>query len=268
MEKGRSVLKELQEKEQEMLVEWADILRQNKIPYFVACGTALGTVRHKGFIPWDDDVDIYVFGKDYKRVKEALLNKKDANIEFHDYSTQKNYPYCFPKVIAKNTLLEEGSVRYDEYSCGVYIDIFLLSEVSSNPVVRFFQEKRRYFNYALLRAYYYEYEGYRKVFSHLARLLVKPEKVQKKLVKCYERSVKEAKYVVDISGFKKNYFWEKTMFKESTTLPFNGMMVSVPKDYTGYLKHRYGDYMKYPPVEQRTSGHNFISLIIDGRKII
>ena len=252
----------LQKKEMEMLVQLSGILEQNNIPFWLACGTTLGCVRHQGFIPWDDDVDIYVMGKDYPRLKEVFATQDTGNLCLQDYLTVDGYPYSFPKVVALDTVLVEKDLTHLQYRGGVYIDIFLLQETSANSLVRFCSEKVRYIRYCLLRSYYFDFSSsLRKVMHWLVKAFVNPESVQTRLYRRYVKGLKKPGFLVDTGTFGRQALLDSGYFAETDKLPYEGALMPVPGDYHGYLAHYYGDYMRLPDEDKRVSNHDFETLI-------
>ena len=93
--KEDQLTKILQENCKKLLAEIIKVFEKENIKWFAACGTCLGAIRHNNFIPWDDDVDIYIFGSDYDRARDAF--KDSSLIEWHDQNTTEGYPFTFPK---------------------------------------------------------------------------------------------------------------------------------------------------------------------------
>lgn len=259
------ITKILQNKQLAMLKEVKRIFDKNNIPFFLACGTALGCARHQGFIPWDDDVDIYVWGKDYSRIKMALENDPSGTLKFHDYSIKESYPYWFPKIIATDTVLIEKSLNQLDYSCGVYIDVFPLFYASDNRFIRIFQESLRYFWYVLLRAYFSESfsSGIRKFMKFFSKSMINPRKIQARLEKTYQTKKKHGQYVVDPGIFHKDALIDSNLFNNKIDMKFEDSQMPMPERYKDYLTHYYGDYMKLPEEKDRVSRHHIAKLEID-----
>ena len=105
MENSNNLTKILQDNCKKILAELIKVFEQANVKWFAACGTCLGAVRHNGFIPWDDDVDIYIMGSDYDKAREAI--KDNDLVEWHDHETKEGYPFTFPKICLKNTHIKE-----------------------------------------------------------------------------------------------------------------------------------------------------------------
>ena len=105
----------------------------NGIRYFLACGTLIGAVRHKGYIPWDDDIDLYMPRDDYERFINEFKSVS-GNCRVLDPKKEKHYYYTYAKVVDKRTLLVEPEA--DGYRIGVYVDVFPVDYVTDNMAAR------------------------------------------------------------------------------------------------------------------------------------
>ena len=106
-----------------LLREVARVCRENEIQWFLCCGTLLGAVRHQGFIPWDDDVDIGMLRQDYEKFCRLAPSKMDSRFCVQSWYTEPEYPLPFAKVRMRNTLyVEEKSAVFQEN--GFYVDVF------------------------------------------------------------------------------------------------------------------------------------------------
>lgn len=256
--------KALQKKELQMLCDLAELLNKNHIPFWLGYGTALGCVRHQGFIPWDDDVDIHIMGYDYPRLKEVFSTQNTGNLVLQDGISVEDYPYTFPKIVATDTMLIETELAHLHYQCGVYIDVFLLQEASHNLLIRFAEEWGRYLRYCMLRLYYFNFSSpARKMMHRFAQAFLNPSAVQRKMLKRYEKRKKNPTLVVDVGAFGKQALLPVKYFQESAFLRFENVTMPIPGDYDGYLTHCYGDYMTLPKEAERVSNHSFQVLKID-----
>ena len=252
--------------EYSILEEITSIFEKNGISYFLACGTLLGAVRHKGFIPWDDDIDIYCYGRDYDRIVNALSSCQ--NLRFCDSNNSDDYPYWFPKVIYKNSFLVEKELINNGFKCGVYVDLFFLMELPNDKKKAKRIEKKRYFYYGLLKAYYLEKKTFFSwMIKRIAHIFCRPRKIYQKLLRLYGNDF-SSDFFIDTGVFGRQALLKKEDFKEYVYLPFENGLFRAPKGYDNYLSNYYGAYMKLPKKEDRISCHNIVLLEIDGNLLI
>ena len=252
--------KSLQNIELEMLIETKELFDKYEIPFYLACGTMLGCVRHGGFIPWDDDIDIYIRGCDYEKVRNIFLKQDTGNLVLHDYDLVKNYPYTFPKIVHRKTVLVENSLQHIDYKCGVYIDLFLLADIPDHKFIRYVYEKERYINYCIIRFYYCDFDSKsRKFISSIIRKVFNPVKVQSKLRRMYIKTFNST-YCIDVGTFGNQALLNKNIFSEIMMHQFEHVYMPIPVQFSRYLEHYYGDYMKLPSIENRVSNHDFYSI--------
>ena len=121
---GNYDLKELQNVMLQMMIEIDRICRKNNIQYILSGGTMLGAVRHHGFIPWDDDMDIAMPRKDYDRFVEIANSELPERFRLECYENTRDYPYNFGKVRDVNTIFKEKFTASLNINHGVYIDVF------------------------------------------------------------------------------------------------------------------------------------------------
>ena len=262
------ITKKMQKKELEMLKELSELLKANEIKFFLSWGTALGCVRHEGFIPWDDDIDLYIFGEDYPKLKRLFRGGAVGNLELHDFESRNDYPYIFPKVVASDTVLKEKELDHLDYTGGVYIDIFPLQGVENNKIQRFVQELIRYTRYGLIRLYYSNFQSkWRNYIAKWARKWINPAKIQRKIY-CGMIQKKTCDYVIDPIRFFDYSRIKKSYFHSTVLRKFEGLDMPLPKEYHAYLTQFYGNYMELPPEKDRKSHHYFSTLIIDGVTLI
>lgn len=253
----------LQKREMEMLTEIKHILNRNNIPFYLGFGSLLGCIRHKGFIPWDDDIDIHIDGKYYKQLKQVFCEQDTGTLILEDGLNTDGYPFCFPKIVDKKTLLVEKEIEHLNYRCGVYIDVFLVFGVPDNAVLRFFSKWCRYFKYAVLKAKYQS-----RGFLHLVSKLFSARAINKSLYKTYSSGINGKKACCEPTTFDNKIYMSSSFFCGCIEKEFGDQQMPVPLDYDLYLRHFYGDYLELPPLEKRISNHNISKLYIDGEKII
>jgi lipopolysaccharide cholinephosphotransferase len=123
-----ATLKEIHNCELNILKAVTEVCEHNKIPYYLSAGTLLGAVRHQGFIPWDDDIDIFVMNKDLKRLKRACKKELPPFYFWQDYKTDKGTPYIMPKIRDTRTVMSEANNTNTNQ--GIWIDIFPLIDAA------------------------------------------------------------------------------------------------------------------------------------------
>lgn len=237
-----------------------DILDSNEITYFLAYGTLLGAVRHQGFIPWDDDVDIYIKMQDLPRLR-AIFTKESAALKLHDHVSHSNYPYSIPKVVDEDTILKEKAFEHLDYVCGIYIDIFPLIEIPDNIIWKFYLEKMRYVYYGLIK--YYNTRQRRFLFLHsFIKRFINLESVHKRMEKNLLNKHRKGKYLTDPLAFERRLTYKSNIFEASSEAMFEGRLFKIPSEYKEYLNQTYGDYMQLPPENKRIRKHDFHFSII------
>lgn len=245
----------------EQLIIVVNVLEKNNINYWLAFGSVLGATRHGGFIPWDDDIDIYINGKDYNRVIEAFANEKDGSIVVHDFSNASKYPYVFPKSVDTRTVLIEKRFHNNDYVCGIYIDIFPVFSVSNNAVIRKVDQIKRYLNYCIVESHYYDSGLENRWYIKFASKILKHcscLKAQNRIKNRYLKGIDFSKrYVQDCTKFTNEFLHLSEHFNGYDKLSFEGAEYRVPSKHEQYLKKEYGDYMQLPPVEKRGKRHSF-----------
>ncbi len=246
----------------EMLKQLINVFSQEGLTYFAIGGTALGAVRHQGFIPWDDDIDIAMPRADYEKFL-TLQSKLPKNFFIQNARTENNYCLYFSKVRDTNTLfLENRKSKYD-INHGIFIDIFPWDEVDDikkqSKLVRKLKGKYRRSifpngeNRSLLSVFKW---GMYKVFSGFKS----SESLYEKLDNAHQMYngsgtgklgnaiVGEAIDLNDLYPLK--------------YIKFEDIEIACPKNIEKYLSDKYGDYMTLPKVEDRVC-HNPLDICLD-----
>ena len=248
-----STILKLREVQISILDEIVRICTSNSLRYCLTGGTCLGAVRHKGYIPWDDDVDIVMPRVDYDRFIEITSKDSDSEFFLDYYITNPAYGRCFAKFCKKNTLfIEPNGLRQ-----AIYVDIFVQDKVPSPDYTA--KSKRPYFIHKLDVITTVRREGLKgrdfktRVVYFLTRWI--PVKCffrwETKLMTRFENT--DAKYYL-------NYGSRYSLVKETIAInefepyaqmEFEGKMYNVPNNWDLYLSRIYGDYMTLPPKEKR-----------------
>lgn len=225
----------------------------------MAYGTLIGAIRHKGYIPWDDDIDICMPRPDYDKFL-SLYNKKDSAYKAVAFELDENYKLPFAKVNDTRTVMWE--TMYDQDVFGVYIDVFPIDGCDKEGNVICKNTKLgQYLN--AKKAILGKSRSFKKnciiavgkcllAFTSVKTLLKKMEKIAQTIP--YE----QAEYVANIMcSYGVNEIMKKSELEDTIFSDFEGCQYRIPKEYHQYLTQIYGDYMQLPPEEKRMSTHSF-----------
>lgn len=271
-------LKIIKKLELEIAMEIKRVCELYDIKYSIAFGTLLGAVRHGGFIPWDDDIDIAMLRTEYDKFLEIAYKEMNSKFEIVNYETNANMGEPFTKVMLKNTVMLERFAKHANAPCGVFVDIFPYDNTPPNILC---MAIHRFCNYELRKRillannYVFEKKGVKKLFYSLLQLTASNRK--EKLIKAYRKNQglynnKKTKYVTALGG---NYGYKKdtvlrSWFDDFQTIDFEGVSFSAFKHTKEFLNHYYSNYMDLPPVEHRISKHSVEALDLSaygGRKL-
>lgn len=245
------------------------VCREENITYHLTGGSALGAVRHGGFIPWDDDMDIDILGSDFDRFEQAFTAKFSDKYWLHTYK-KKNYGILVSRVRLKNSVFR---AREDEGNdeCGFFVDLIRIENTFNNPVLRFLHGMdcmamgfllscRNYYHrrksVLLLAGDNRKLAAVLKVKILIGRLISfrSLDKWAAKTQRCYSRCKNNRSEYVSVPAGRRHYFGEmyrRADFVEAVQVAFEGHMWNVPRDYDGYLRNMYGDYMNIPAPRDR-----------------
>ena len=251
-------IKKLQLIEIEMLDEFVRICENNHLTYYLYYGTLLGAIRHQGFIPWDDDLDVVMPIDDYEKFKKIAPEQiNHEKYYFHDYSDKQN-PFGLLRIRRNGTTYADyKTLRLKMQNYGCWIDIFRLDNVDSDKSLLFkFQCFSKFLNNICFHRALVDLKGLsliRKIIHYCSLIL--PLRLWNNLRDNIFKLCKNnnSKYVaVFTSTYKMNRdVLPRTKFGVPQEMIFEGKKYKVPQEYDYVLKHIYGDYMKLPPIEKR-----------------
>ena len=154
-------LRRIQQIETDVLCEVDRICQKHQIKYVLGFGTLIGAVRHQGFIPWDDDVDICMMRKDYERFKDICRTELNPKYFYQSKDTDPEYYHLFDKIRVNGTVFKEDLIAEHDIHHGVYIDIFPMDYVPDNGFLRCLQFwKFHFFRTGLMAKYMSRMEAY------------------------------------------------------------------------------------------------------------
>ena len=261
----------------DILVEVDRICKKNNIKYTLYGGTLIGAIRHDGFIPWDDDIDIAFLRDDYEKFLKCC--EKDLNKEYHvvNAENEEDNPNLFHKIKIKNTIYVEDISKDSSTNQEIFIDLFPIDNSPQNYFVAYIQNlKASFYERVLAIKCKHNFSKNKNlvkrilnflllVFSSLYRKNSLIKKIKKLAVK-YNN--KETEYVFCAYagiGFKERM--KKECYSNYILHQFENDKFYILKGYDEYLKYAYGDYMELPPIEERTSRHKVIEIDLGDYKI-
>ena len=253
-------LRKIQLSSLDALKELKRICDKHGLKYYLVAGTLLGAVRHGGFIPWDDDVDVAMPRADYNKLERIAKRELADGFFYQTERTDKHSPFFFAKLRRNGTDVREHLVKDVEMHNGCYADVFPLDYCpSSEKRARRFFKLIALFNSAMLAKVSDEFVcGYEKKSARLLFSVVKilPRWMLiflRNAVRIYYTATPGKKLVCTVSGSygypRETYLAE--WFDKSTKLDFEDDSFSVPEEYDKALTHMYGDYMTPPPEGER-----------------
>ena len=252
-------MNKLKEVELEILRHFIHACDALGLRYYVIGGTLLGAIRHKGFIPWDDDIDLGMPREDY----DIFVKKGQAFFPEHifvqSHHSEKEYLNNFLKIRNSNTTFIETNTKDRNINHGVFIDIFPLDTYTDDPKqVKAFSWRNRLYMERLREELYRETIPFKsRCFEFvLKRVYPSTYDVLEKREALF-RSIPDGTYWANHCGawgIKEVIPME--WYAEGTPVEFEGIQVMAPKEYDKWLTQVYGDYMQLPPVEKRVTHHD------------
>lgn len=267
-------LKKLQKQEIEVLDEIVRICDKHQLEYFLVGGTCLGAIRHKGFIPWDDDIDIAMPREDYEKFIKIAIEEIDDKYFIQCNLTDPEYYLGFIKIRKNNTTFIQQREFDTNSHQGFFVDIFPLDYTDNVNSLGLRINITLAKNLTETMLYKKKYKKYKELRHPMVSALGLPfsikqlQKIVNKLMQ--KQNNKEHIYTGSFAGayhYKKDTFPMDKVFP-SSLVEFEGKKYKTFNDPNWYLEHLYGDYMKLPPKEKRVS-HNPSKLLFDkGRTYI
>ncbi len=273
-QEDNSMLRRLQLVELELLKLFADICERHGLRYYLVGGTMLGAVRHKGFIPWDDDVDVGMPRPDYEKFLTIVRDELPEGYDFLNYKQNDDYRRYFSRLVNRNVRVHNASNSQTIIE-PAWVDIFPFDGMPNGRL----RQKAHFWHMTAIRFFYHA-----SCFEELVNLN-RPGRAwylqaairfiavthigsgmdTKKLMRRIEKGL--TKYPYDSSADMVSFFGaymereivSKSLLGEGAKYPFEDAELNGPEQYDAFLTHFYGDYMK-PPADAHKDKHNILEI--------
>ncbi|WP_312654561.1 LicD family protein [Proteiniclasticum sp.] len=271
-------IREIQKVELELLLEFDKICKKNNINYQLFAGTLLGAIRHNGFIPWDDDIDVCMLREEYDRFLQVA--KKDLSEDYflQTYDSDNKYFYQFAKIRKNKTIFMQSILEEVNMHHGIFIDIFPFDNVKPHTiegntqriVLNLFQLINSCrINKTISMTNNLLYKYVRLAIHYVLKII--PKRTMDNIITKVSRTFNNSntEYVGDLSLSTSKELYDrftikKNTFYDSLSWDFEGHYFPVPREYHEVLTKNYGDYMTPPPSQE--PHHEIIEICFDTEK--
>lgn len=255
MDNSKSV-RDVQAKILEIMKYIDALCRANNITYYIMGGTALGAIRHGGFIPWDDDLDIFMTPSEYEKFKIVFNTENAEKYVLQEWKTTEKYLEYAKVRMNGTTFIESAFKDRKDLHQGIYVDIMILHKVPKNKVL----QRVVYFESKFVTLFALSQRNW-KPKSKLQELAISSlkilpckfmsEKSYRRIYK-YDDLTSNYSYCYWITPAKfKNGLFDSSFFSDSIDVKFEDTQLMASSKIKEYLQYRYGDYMKMPPEKER-----------------
>lgn len=253
-------IEKLKEIEIEIFKSFIQICEANNLRYYLLGGTLLGAVRHQGFIPWDDDIDVGMPRQDYEIFLKIAQENLPKHLFVQTHSTDKENPLCYCKIRNSNTTFLESSCKNFKMNHGIFIDVFPLDNYPCDKKSqKKFIRKKKFYNRMLESKYITQNKSFSsKIKGFVLKCVAKfvsLEKIIQKRDAMYISQTNESIWANNGGAWGVKEICPASWYGEGVDLVFEGIKVKVPEKYELWLTQVYGDYMKLPPEEKRVTHH-------------
>lgn len=261
-EMSQKKLRQLQLLENDILIKVVEICKKYGLQYYLSSGTLLGAVRHQGFIPWDDDIDIEIPIDDFRQFLKVAQSELGDEYFLQTYVTDPNYHFAYAQVRKNNTTFLDPYNYYYKIHHGVSIDVFPMVPV--NDGIRLFLKQKwiSASNFVQIQEKINTHKDeFQRLLGPVGMWVMKMsekipmsgrQKIHKMMLDVvFNAKEEKCKYYTNVWGNITRIIPKEAYDGKPSKVPFEGHMYDAPHDYDCYLKIAYGNYMELPPEEER-----------------
>ena len=274
------VIRRVQLTEMEILKDFMKICDEHHLRYFAVAGTGIGAMRHGGFIPWDDDIDIALPREDFERALQLVREKLSDRYYILNTEEDPNYPLMSTRLCKRGTKFQEYALQGVDCEFGIFLDLYAYDNVADGKFAYFVQAWTAWFwsKLLILRSIPHPYLGFtggkakaaQAVCGLVHRLMkwfhISPKWIYRKCIRQCKKynhvHTKRMGYLCDTSPHWNTMEKDKTFPLEKHS--FEDVQLNFPKDIHGMLVNFYGDYMQMSPVEKRKTHYPYVLDFGDG----
>ena len=240
-----------------LLSTFDKICRDNKIRYWLSEGTLLGAIRHGGFIPWDDDIDVAMLREDFNKFEIIAKDQLPIDMFLQTRNSDPDYPLYIVKLRDKYSTYEEENLRNCRCHKGIFIDIFLMDSLRFPKIQSFLKTFLHSTNYSKVSKIT---KCIQITIGRLTKYIINHLNLPfyEWLNSFFHCSLKDATIIGYSMEINEKLFYKKDYIFPLKEHVFEGKKYFVPQNCDAYLHHVYGDYMTLPPVEKRFKHHTAI----------
>lgn len=256
-------LEELKQIQLDILEVIDNFCVQNGIRYSLACGSMLGAIRHKGYIPWDDDIDIYIPRDDYKRFIQ-IFPEELGHIKVASLEREPKWNRAYAQAYDSRTIMNEYA--HTPLKVGVYIDIYPIDNVPDSDDAWLRYNKIRRFLIRIQEIKYIPIHWNRTIQKNLVLIIGKimllpfSSRIIAKSINHFAQRYNGMGYGRSfecVQGMLQKRPFQSSLMTDFIRIQFENQHFTIMKDYDAYLTNAYGNYMKLPPKEKQISHHQF-----------
>ena len=253
-------LQNIKDVELMILKDFSKICEDNNIEYYLIYGTQIGAIRHQGFIPWDDDIDIMMFREDYERFLKVM--EEYPNDKYTIFDPRYNLEYCFEfgRMSLNGTYWAEYWDNQVSFKLGIHIDLFILDVLPDNKIKRWLFIQYCFIVTRLHAISLLKFDNYPKIVNLLLNFIhallnfikLNPTYFQKRIPKLFRKYEKSdsGQFVTDLTLHERVVF-KRNDYKPPKKVKFEDSIFYIPNNDDNTLIPIYGDYMKLPPKDEQ-----------------